>query len=127
MTKRSNGYKQIEILLLLLMLILVSLCFATVLVGIVYTYYQMLNRYRGEKLSRLQGSAKKQKLMKDVIISTVYDKPLEHSSTLLRSAPPTVLKHRSVAFKEGGVLLQEKNRSGVEETGTPQRHAGEPS
>jgi len=86
-------------------------------------FFKSWNRYRGEKLDRMQGSSKKQKLMKDVIISTVYDKPVEHTSTILRSAPPTVLKHRSVAFKEGGVLLQEKTQSGGKETETQQNHA----
>lgn len=31
--------------------------------------------------------------MKNTLISTVYDKAEEEESTLLRTAPPTVLKH----------------------------------
>lgn len=42
--------------------------------------------------------------MKDVIISTVYDRPEEEESTILRTAPPSVLKHREVRFMEGGLL-----------------------
>ena len=55
--------------------------------------------------------------MKNTLISTVYDKPQEEESTLLRTAPPTVLKHSEVKhttqlkhaytdveFLEGGVL-----------------------
>ncbi len=74
----------------------------------------LLNRYRGERLDRKQGSLKKQRLMRDVIISTVYDKPVEVPSTILRHAPPTTLKHRSVVFKEGGLLNQNTASDNVE-------------
>lgn len=37
---------------------------------------------------------KKQKLSRDVLISTVYDKPMEHLDTELQSAPSTSLKYR---------------------------------
>lgn len=66
------------------------------------------NSYHGEKLERLAptSSTKKKKLMKDVIISTVYDKPEEVSSNILRSAPSHTLKHRAVIFQGGGLLKQ---------------------
>lgn len=66
--------------------------------------------YRGEKLERhARASTNKRKLMKDVIISTVYDKPEEVPSTILRSAPPTTLKHRTVSFQTGGILKKEED------------------
>ena len=48
-------------------------------------------------------------MAKDVIISTVYDKPEEEEDTILRTAPLTVLKHRATSWptrglhKQGGV------------------------
>ena len=58
-------------------------------------------RYRGEKLDRTgHGTRKKQKLTKDVLISTVYDQPVEHLDTELQSAPSTSLKYRQ---KPGGI------------------------
>ncbi len=65
-------------------------------------------RYRGEKLSSNSVSSSKRRKMKDVIISTVYDKPEEEETTILRTAPPTVLKHRNIQFLEGGILHQSK-------------------
>ena len=61
--------------------------------------------YRGEKLNRHFSAPKRRKAMKDVIISTVYDRPEEEETTILRTGPPTVLKHRTkgVEFHEGGV------------------------
>jgi len=53
-----------------------------------------LCRYRGEKLEMTGQKHKKQKLTKDCLISTVYDKPTEHVDTELQSAPPTSLKYR---------------------------------
>jgi len=56
-----------------------------------------LCRYRGEKLDMTGAGGqkhKKQKLTKDCVISTVYDKPTEHVDTELQSAPPTSLKYR---------------------------------
>lgn len=81
-----------------------------------------MSRYRGEKLDRKQGSLKnkKQKLMRDVIISTVYDKPVEIPSTILRHAPPTTIKHRTVDFREGG-LLDQSMASTCEEKKTQHR------
>lgn len=38
------------------------------------------------------------------MISTVYDKPEEAEDTILRTAPPTVLKHRAAVA--GGHNLQ---------------------
>ena len=53
-------------------------------------------RYRGEKLDRTAVSASKRRrrATKDVIISTVYDRVEEEEDTILRSGPPTLLKHR---------------------------------
>lgn len=55
--------------------------------------------------------------MKDVLISTVYDNPAEVEDTILRTAPPTVLKHRArraaghgqtvKVWQEGGTLKAE--------------------
>lgn len=66
-------------------------------------FYQVaICSYRGEKVNRY---AKRRKAMKDVIISTVYDRPEEEETTILRTGPPTVLKHRTkgVQFREGGM------------------------
>lgn len=55
-------------------------------------------------------SSPKRRKAKDVIISTVYDNPEEEEDTVLRTAPPTVLKHRAanpgqkVKFWKGGTL-----------------------
>ena len=56
----------------------------------------MCCRYHGEKLDRTGtgGTRKKQKLTRDVLISTVYDKPMEQFDTELQSAPSTSLKYR---------------------------------
>ena len=52
--------------------------------------------------------------MKDVIISTIYDKPEEVQSTILRSAPPSTLKHRAaVSFRRGGLLKNEEKAVGI--------------
>ena len=51
--------------------------------------------YRGEKLDRFPSAHKRKKLMKDVLISTVYDEPEEVEDTQLRSGPSTTLKHRT--------------------------------
>ena len=62
--------------------------------------------YRGEKLDMMANSSqklKKQKLTKDCLISTVYDKPVEHVDTELQSAPSTSLKYRQ---KIGNVSLE---------------------
>lgn len=61
--------------------------------------------------------------MKNTLISTVYDKPQEEESTLLRTAPSRVLKHSAakqrpdlkyahtdVEFLEGGLLKQTDNQ-----------------
>lgn len=58
--------------------------------------------------------------MKDVVISTVYDQPEEQESTVLRTAPPTVLKHRQQIQFTGGTML-EPNRVSEPDT-TPQPH-----
>ena len=50
--------------------------------------------YRGEKLSRQVPAAKRQRSTRDVLISTVYDRPDEEQSTEMRSAPPTTIKYR---------------------------------
>lgn len=63
------------------------------------------HRYRGEKLNKfVSSSSKRRKCMKDVIISTVYDTPEEIEDTVLRTGPPSTLKHRSAKFLGGGVL-----------------------
>ncbi len=36
--------------------------------------------------------------MKNTLISTVYDNPEEEESTVLRTAPPTVLKHKKTTL-----------------------------
>ena len=56
----------------------------------------MCYRYHGEKLDRTGtgGTHKKQKLTRDVLISTVYDEPMEQLNTELQSAPSTSLKYR---------------------------------
>lgn len=61
----------------------------------------LLCRYRGEKLNRYVSSPKRRKAAKDVIISTVYDRPEEVKDSVPRTAPPTVLKHRQVKFLRG--------------------------
>lgn len=66
-------------------------------------------RYRGEKLDRTAPSAKRKRATRDVVISTVYDRPSEQEDTVLRSAPSTTLKYRatgnkSVQFCKGEVL-----------------------
>ena len=61
-------------------------------------------RYHGEKLDRHAPSSKKQRVSRDVIISTVYDKPEEEQDTVLRRAPPRTIKYReAVKFLRGGV------------------------
>lgn len=69
-------------------------------------------------MNRYVSSPKRRKVAKEVIISTVYDKPEEEESTILRTALPTVLKHRAtthamdthgrlgvkVKFSKGGTL-----------------------
>ena len=67
------------------------------------------SRYRGEKLDR-SSVPKQKRSRKDAIISTVYDKPDEEEDTILRTAPPTVIKHRThdaaggMKFCGGGVF-----------------------
>ena len=62
-------------------------------------------RYQGEKIDRhVPLSKRKRKQMKDVIISTVYDRQEEEENTVLRTAPPTILKHREIQFIGGGLL-----------------------
>ncbi len=61
--------------------------------------------YRGEKLDRVQ---RKRPLTRDVLISTVYDKPCEKEATVLRSAPVGTLKYRD--FRTGGILNHPPNK-----------------
>ncbi len=74
----------------------------------IYTY-----SYRGEKLESLPVRKRhRQQASKDVIISTVYDKPEEEESTPYRTAPVRTIKYReSVKFKGGGVLKGEDSTS----------------
>lgn len=68
--------------------------------------------YRGEKLNRSIPSAKRRKATKDVLISTIYDRPSEQEDTVLRTGPPSTLKYRTmpaaalnqVQFLKGEVL-----------------------
>lgn len=68
--------------------------------------------YRGEKLNRNIPPAKRRKATKDVLISTIYDRPSEQEDTVLRTAPSTTLKYRTttaaalnqVQFLKGEVL-----------------------
>lgn len=67
--------------------------------------------YHGEVLDRHILSAKRKKMAstRDVIISTVYDRPDELKDTVLRSAPANTLKYtgpyiRQVQFLTGGLL-----------------------
>ena len=62
-------------------------------------------RYHGEKLDRRAPSSKKQRASRDVIVSTVYDKPEEEKDTIFRTAPSRTIKYReAVKFRSGGVL-----------------------
>ena len=63
--------------------------------------YTLSLSYRGQKLDRLVGK-RKRPLTRDVVISTVYDRPREEEDTVLRKAPVTTLKYRE--FRTGGVL-----------------------
>ena len=51
-------------------------------------------RYRGDKLLIPTSGSKKVLKTKDVLISTVYDKPEEEIDTLARRAPTMTLKYR---------------------------------
>ena len=55
--------------------------------------------YRGERLDRSVSSAKRRKATKDVLISTIYDRPSEQEDTVLRSAPSTTLKYRTAPVR----------------------------
>jgi len=58
--------------------------------------------YRGEKLDRHVPAAKKHQATKDVVISTIYDRPDEEQDTPLRRAPPRTIKYReTVKFQDG--------------------------
>ena len=70
-----------------------------------FVHILKLHSYRGEKLNRDVPAAKKRQATKDVVISTVYDRPDEEQDTPLRSAPPRTIKYReTVKFRDGGVL-----------------------
>ena len=68
-------------------------------------HYIYVCSYRGEKLDRNVPPAKRRKATRDVIISTIYDRPSEQEDTVLRTAPSTTLKYRDrVPFLKGEVL-----------------------
>ena len=74
----------------------------------------MLNNYsyRGKKLDRNIPPAKRKKASRDVIISTIYDRPSEQEDTVLRTAPSTTLKYRNqVQFLKGETLRQSVGQS----------------
>lgn len=77
-----------------------------------------LRSYYGEKLIRHAPEAKRRrKATRDVIISTVYDKPEEEESTVLRTAPPRTIKYRQeVKFVAGASLRPDSTSHTTDQT-----------
>lgn len=71
----------------------------------------MFYSYYGEKLIRHAPEAKrKRKATRDVIISTVYDKPEEEENTVLRTAPSRTIKYRQEVKFVAGASLKPDSR-----------------
>ena len=58
---------------------------------------------------------------KEVLISTIYDKPDEEQDTVLRRAPTTTLKFRD-KFVSGGLLPRDSSSAGIE-SGTTSKNS----
>lgn len=70
-------------------------------------------RYRGEKLSHTVVTVPNRRPTREVLISTIYDRPDEEQDTVFRKAPTTTIKFRD-KFVSGGLLPQATSDIGTE-------------